>query len=346
MSNFRAGVLEFWAWFPLVAQEYGDLLKNDEGEVVVTDIQARLEELLPNLSWEFGNENEGHSFTLTGEGQISKQLLTDFWLSQSVEIPEWTFFASRQPSSTDDVKGMSIGLGPGKDVDAESVLFETAVNEQNQRIDITAWHPAYAELEKEHHFPILFIFLDATLGEFGTQAQLGEILVEPVTAGANTRSLLEMPEFIDSAFAYHKWDKHSPLESYSAYEMKERSESPRGDTMYGTTCIPNVVFEYIDNEGQLKDDPLADTGAEFAYLAVDGSVFPDGQQVDVRANIEDAVDEALRKQASGRSLGGAFGIEKSYIEFLLFDGDVSRKIIQDTLVELQLDALARLESFV
>jgi hypothetical protein len=90
--------------------------------------------------------------------------------------------------------------------------------------------------------------------------------------------------------------------------------------------IPNVVFEYHQN-GQLEEDPLEGTGALFAYLAIDGSVFPDGRQSEVRGRIEDAVDEALTTAASGRTLGGAYGFQQSYIDLVLFDGAGSRKTV-------------------
>jgi hypothetical protein len=345
MQTFRKHVLEFWDWFPGVAQRYAALLKNDDGQQVVSEVNVEIGRILPNLSWAFGNEDKGHSFTLTGEGQIAKQLLTEFWLSQAVKVPNWIFYASRQPSPPDSVSNMSIGLGEEQHVDAESFLIRTVVDEEAERIDITAWHPAYENVGEEHHMPILFIFLDEALGEFGTQTNIGEISVEPVTPGNDTRPLVDLPKFIESVREYHDWEKLTPLESYSAYEIKKPTDGPRGDTLFGTTCIPDLIFEFIDNDGRLSDNPLAETGAGFVYVAVDGSVFPDGSQVDVRSKIEDAIDVALRKQASGRSLGGAFGIRQSYIEFLIFDDDNSRDIIRQTLQQLDLDELSSLEEF-
>lgn len=345
MQTFRKHVLEFWDWFPGVARCYAALPKNDDGQQMVSELNVELGRILPNLCWAFGNEDKGHSFTLTGEGQIAKQLLTEFWLSQAVKVPNWIFYASRQPSPPDSVSNMSIGLGEEQHVDAEGFLIRTVVDEEAERIDITAWHPAYENVGEEHHMPILFIFLDEALGEFGTQTNIGEISVEPVTPGNDTRPLVDLPKFIESVSKYHDWEKLTPLESYSAYEIKKPTDGPRGDTLFGTTCIPDLIFEFIDNDGRLSDNPLAETGAGFVYVAVDGSVFPDGSQVDVRSKIEDAIDVALRKQASGRSLGGAFGIRQSYIEFLIFDDDNSRDIIRQTLQQLDLDELSSLEEF-
>ena len=96
----------------------------------------------------------------------------------------------------------------------------------------------------------------------------------------------------------------------------------------------------------MEEDPLAGTGAQFGYLEIDASVFPDGSQSEVRGGIEDALDEALSAEASGRTLGGALGTGASYIDLLLLDGDDSWRIVRETLEGLQLNGRTRCESFV
>lgn len=348
---YRERVAEFWEWFPTLAADIASHFENDESDQVVPVVQEQMNSLMPGLSWVFGpgpGGSNGHSFTVTGEGQIAKQLLAEFWLSQQVEIPRWTFYGSRQPSSEEFLHNMAIGFGDNEQVDAETFLIRTEVDEEAESIDITAWHAAFDQIDEEHHGQILFIFLDEALGEFGTQTWIGNIEIEPVSEGKNTRPLAELPRFIDSVAEYHKWQKLSPLECYTGYEAGEDAEltdSPRGDTIVGTTCIPHVIFEFLENDGRLSEDPLEGTGAEFVYIAVDGSVFPDGEQVDVRSNIEDTISEALEKESCGRSLGGAFGADESYVEFILFDSENGRRIIEDTLKDLQLAGRSRIESF-
>ena len=349
---YRERVAEFWEWFPTVAADIASHFENDESDQVVPVIQEKMNSLMPGLSWVFGpgpdGSANGHSFTVTGEGQIAKQLLAEFWLSQQVEIPQWTFYGSRQPSSEEFLRNMAIGFGDNEQVDAETFLIRTEVDDEAESIDITAWHSAFEQIDEEHHGQILFIFLVEALGEFGTQTWIGDIQIEPVSEGKNTRPLAELPGFINSVAEYHKWQELSPLESYTGYQAGEDDEPtdfPRGDTIVGTTCIPHVVFDFLENEGRLSEDPLESTGAEFVYIAVDGSVFPEGEQVDVRSNIEDTISEALEKESCGRSLGGAFGASESYVEFILFDSENGRRIIEETLNKLQLAGRSRFESF-
>lgn len=43
-----------------------------------------------------GENKVGHSLTLTGEGILAKQFITEYWLQQAPKLPGWTFYASRQ----------------------------------------------------------------------------------------------------------------------------------------------------------------------------------------------------------------------------------------------------------
>eukprot|EP00913_Durusdinium_trenchii_P008903 g8369.t1 len=336
----------FWEWYPQVADRFFATIEEGRSEELVSDVGEFMAETLPEFAWVFGKgEDDGHSFTLSGEGVLPKQLLTQYWLSRGTEIPRWTFHASRQPSPPEQLKTMAIQVGEQEQVDAETLLLRTAVDDENQVVDIVAWHPALDVVPEEHHSQILFLLLDEALGEFGVEASLGRITVEPFESTDDTRPLSELPEFIRQVTEYYKWDKPSPLESYSLYKVPEQSDCRRGDTITGTTCIPYVIFDFLENDGVLPEDPLEGTGAEFAYLAIDGTVFPDGRQTDVRGEIEDAIAEALGAANSGRTLGGAFGTEEGYIDLLLYDGDNSRRIIQETLDSLELSGRSRIESF-
>lgn len=342
-KNFKQRVAEFWKWYPQVADRFFRTIESKKCESLAGEVSKFMDATLPHLAWVFGpGEGGGHSFTVSGEGIVAKQLLAEYWLSCAVTIPNWTFYGSRQPSDIENLKGMAIRLGERESVDSDSFLIRTDVIADEEKINIVAWHPALKLVPAEDHYQILFLLLDEALGEFGTEMWLGEITIEPFEAGPGVISLTELPAKIQQINHYYQWKKLPPLQAYSVYELKEQSQAPRGDTLVGTTCIPGIVLEFL-NEGKINDNPLDGTGAEFAYLAIDGSVFPEGHQTKVRGNIEDAVGDALVTAASGRTLGGAYGFEKSYIDLIFFDGDESRKIVTKVLDDLQLRGRATIE---
>jgi hypothetical protein len=345
-GTFKARVAEFWRWFPDVAKRFEAAAEADDPQEVVNEVGEYMERTLPGLSWALGRgENGKHSFTVTGEGLVPKQLLAAYWQSQAVELPGWTFYASRQPSPPETLKDLAIGVSEDDQVDAASVIVKTSVDEEAEQIDIIAWHPSLAKVPAEHHFQILFLLLDEALGEFGVQTWLGEIKVEPIEDSTGTRSLIDLPKFIEQATSYHGWEKFPPLETLSTYEVSEEVSGPRGDTVVGSSIIPDVIFDYIENDGTSTEDPLEDTGAELVYVAIEGSAFDEGSEVEALNAIEEELDEALLDADSGQTLGGATGSKQSYIDVLILDGDKSRQLIEQTLDRLQLSSRCRLINF-
>ena len=297
----------FWDWFPGVADRFLEMIEAGRCQDLTTEVGDFMQNTLPHLSWVFGpGENGGQSFTVTGEGQVAKQLLAEYWHSRKVAIPHWTFYGSRQPTPAENLNNIAIALGEQEQVDVESLILKTSVDDQSQTIDIVAWHPALERVPQEHHYQILFLLLDEVLGEFGTQTWLGNIGIEPIAPHEKHRSLAELPDFIQQVSNYHKWDKLPPIRSYSVYEVSSQTTSRRGDTLVGTTSIPNIICEFLKHDGTLPEDPFEGTGAELAYVAMDSSVLPEGGQSEARGKIEDALSDALEKEWSGRTLGGDF----------------------------------------
>lgn len=336
--SFKEGVEAFWSWFPTVAERFFETIERGACGELTDETVDFMSRHLPGMAWAFGpGENDGHSFTVSGEGFLPKQLLAEAWQSSRVEVDGWTFYASRQPSPEEQLGDLAITIGEDERIDMDSLLVQTNVDEENEKIDLTAWHSAYEHLPEADQYQILFLLLDETLGEFGTQTWIGGIEVNPLTEDQpHTRSLAQLPKYIQSVSAYHEWEKLPPTETYSLYEMPGDLDGPRGDTAVGNTCIMDVIGAYVGGKGQLDEDPLAETRAALAYIQIDGRHFPDGQQADVRGNIEDVINEALESHGSGRVLGGAFGLQSSYVDLLLLDGENSLGIVREQLHQLQI----------
>lgn len=336
--TFQNGVEEFWKWFPAVASRFYKVIDDGACADLTGETVDMMTKHLPGLAWFFGPGNPGgHSFTVSGEGDLPNQLLAEHWLRQSVDVKGWTFYASRQPSNAKQLKNVAISVNEDEQVDVETLLIQTTVDEAQERIDIVAWYPVFEHMTKEHRYQVLFILLDEALGEFGTQTWIGGIDVRSLSRDEqHTRSLMLLPEYICSVEKFHEWEKLPPTESYQVYELQSEIDCPRGDTVVGNTAIRSVIGDFFSGQGKLEENPLQDTGASLAYLAIDAGVFPDGQQSDVRGNIELTIDAALNSQHAGRVLGGAFGRRQSYIDLLLVDGQNSVGIVNDELNKLQI----------
>ena len=346
--SYQKRVDLFWEWYAGVSQRFFDAIESGDCESLVTEVSEFMAETMPGLAWVFGpGENGGHSFTVSGEGRVAKQLLAEYWLSQAIDLPGWTFYESRQANrSLGDVAVEIQGLGR---VDAEQLLVRTTVDEERETLDIVAWHPLFEQLPEGHPVQLLFLLLDEALGEFGTQVWIGDIEVEAIQTseldGRTVHRLMDLPKFISGVQRYHGWEKLSPLQSFTGYSIRRQQETLRGDTIAGTTCIPRLVFELIESGGKLSEDPLEGTGASMAFLEIDGSVFPEGDQAGVRHRIEEALEENLTKHRLGRPLGGAAGTNSSYIDLLLLDGEQSKAAIEETMRQMQLSGRYRWRPF-
>lgn len=331
--SFRASADSFWDWFSSNSQRLLAAIEAGKLETLTGELQAVTAEFLPRLSWVFGpGENGGHSFTVTGEGDKSLQFLAEQCRVMAPSLPGWTFYASRQASDAESVRNMAISLGGGSSIDAESFSVLPRINEESERIDIWLWHDSLAQVPQDHHYQIAFLFLDEVLGEFGTQTLIGEIEFEDCRDEPGVIAICDLGDHARQLAEEQDWNVDSPLNTYSVYEVEEPPGGfPRGDTRVGTTCHPTLVMDFLNHGGPLVEDPLAETGAAFTYLAIDGILFPEGRPVDVRGEAEDALKAQLTEHDAGRPLGGALGFEYAYIDLLLVDGDQSRKIVDSVM---------------
>lgn len=339
-KTFRTYVTEFWEWFPTVAKQIHDELSQDNVEGIVATFPKEMSQRLPNLSWVFGRGKDGgHSLTITGEGQMGKQLLAMDWLVHAVDLPDWTFYAARQPSTRDDNDEAAIDIG-GRSLNLNEVHVAIQVDEDQERVDLTAWHPLFEEIEEEGRWQILFLFLDEVLGEYGTQMWIGAIEFEEPT---DPIALIDLPPHLNRLEDKFGWEKNSPLEEYSGYSAKDpQPNETRGDVIAGFTLFPQLVFAYA-SEGALEDDPVEGTGAQFVYLAIDASHLPEDDPLGGREEIEHVLAGELGNSAL--FFGGATGTEKSYLDILLLDANQALEQIPQAMKAMGIDSGFEIISF-
>lgn len=329
MSNptFRERILEFWRWFPTVSEQVETAMQGsnpqEDLEFFIADVRPKL----GGLSWVFGpGEAEDRlSFTATGEGQKVKQLLSRAWLENAVDIPNWDFYASRQPSPRDQLGNYAISVAD-QDVGTDSLMLAPSVNEENEQVDIKAWHPAFEQVDESGRFQILYLLLDEALGEFGTQTRLGEIEFSPFDDGL---PLLKLPDFLDELWQEKGWQETSPLESNAVYKCEPSDDFCRADTFAGHTQLPHVVMSYLNNGGQLDEDPAEDSGAELLFVVIEGAGAEHHESaLDYRNGIEDEISRLLAG-GGGEVVGCAMGTQNSYVDIIIFDGERSRAAIKE-----------------
>ncbi len=330
-DDFHTKVDAFWKWFESRSQYFLDQIDAGKCGDLQPEISKNVNAMWPSFAWVFGPPPEGkngHSFTLSGEGLIERQFLTEEWLRRAPEIENWTFYASRQPGDVQPQVTMEIGENS---FEFGGFWVSPVIDEENELVDITAWHPSFETAEENIKSTALFLMLDEILGEYGVDTWLGVIETSDAKL-AEAMPALELRDFLHDLEVERGWKKYPPPESYSLYQLPEPTNTYlRGDTVSGTSSNMKLVGKYLNNHGPVEND-LEGSGAEFLFIAFDSGILPDGEQVIFRGEIEDALDSALRAESAGHVTGGAIGQQFTYIDVINFRGAGGRALLEQAIV--------------
>ncbi len=316
-ATFKTRVQRFWEWYAQVSPRFYQVIEAGKCPTLAEEVSAKVDELIPGFAWVFGPgaDGQGHSFTLSGEGNLHRQLLAIYWLAHAPSLRGWTFYAARQPGS---IRGQRMEIGGRK--------FDP----------LEFWVTPFVALDEKK--------VDEALGEYGTQQWIGQIKLNPQRL-ADSIPLEELPEFLRRVEAERGWKKLPPGESGVLYRCEEpHGRFLRGDIAIGSTMHPRLINEYLEAEGEMED-PLSGTGADYVFVAFDARILPAGAEATARGEIEDRLDQALKASASGRLLGGGWGTTNAYIDLLLFDGPASLEIVQQVLREKSVPAGSTINYF-
>lgn len=340
--SFNDRVRAFWKWYEEVAPRFYQTIEDKRCSDLSPETNSKVDELFPGFAWVYGpGENGvGHSFTLSGEGNIHKQLLALHWLSLAPTINGWTFYAARQPGA---IKGQVIETN-GIRFDPAEIWVTPEINRERQVVDLHIWHPSWDTIEQNQRSMVTFLFLDESLGEYGTDQWIGELKFSKDKL-AKSFPLEELAGFIAQIARENEWKKYPPGRSYTGLKVKvENRTFPRSDVIYQTTAVTPLIREYLSKDGEMED-PLKAWGADYLYITIDLEYLPKGREVTARGEIEEALEAALKAGHSARMIGGATGRKFSYIDILIFDGARSVEIIKQKLRALGLPPGTMIEYF-
>ena len=333
--TFKLRVEEFWTWFAEAAPRIFATIEEGKCASLADEMAVTVERILGGGAWEFGPgaNGGGHGFTFSPEDDAHRQFLAAYWLSRAPKLTGWSFFSARQPTSIAEI---SLSLN-GRTFRAIEFWVTPLVDREQQKVDITVWHPVFDAVEERQRYELLFLFLDQALGEVGTGHWIGKIDFSKQNL-ADAMPLEELRPYLARLQGETGWKKLPPGEAYTGYQCKEPHDRfPRGDTITGTTAHMRLIDDYMKAGGEM-DNPLAKFGADFAYVALEVSLLAEGDEAAARGDIEDALDAALKREASGRVLGGAHGTRCAYVDLFLVDGAKSVALVQRVLRERGLPA--------
>lgn len=327
LPTFAARVRNFWTWFSQNAERMYATIEDKRCNDLTPEMITQANLLYEDAAWVFGpgENDEGHSFTYTGEGDSYRQLLAAYWLRRAPNLPGWTFYSARQPSETDSVAKMRLG---SMEFNPLEFWITPHVDEQEEEIEITVWHPKFPQMEDRSRWLVTYLWLDEILGELGTQSWIGEIQLEDNRL-ADAMPLKEFASFVKATVQQQDWKVSIPGETWATYSgVDPESGTLRKDIVAGCTSLFTLIQNIED--GHIDEDPLEGTGAELVYVTLPREVLTPGQEAESRGVYEDALTAVLEPE-SGEVIGGATGIDHAYIDLLLYDGQASIDLVVKTL---------------
>nr|WP_042191406.1 DUF695 domain-containing protein [Kibdelosporangium sp. MJ126-NF4]CEL20064.1 hypothetical protein [Kibdelosporangium sp. MJ126-NF4]CTQ97288.1 hypothetical protein [Kibdelosporangium sp. MJ126-NF4] len=200
----------FWRWWQQRAGTIADAVETGAVAEFTDEISAQVDTVNPELQWELAPGNAArHALVVSSGGDPDLRPLAERWFRAAPPADAtWEYRPARaaDPSTLDK----TLGFGPH---DLELGLAELAISidDDRQLVDVSVYHPLFAELPDEPRTRIAFLVLGWLLGEDGVERWIGGI--EAVTERpADALPAEALPEIIDGIAERNPDDQWSILQ--------------------------------------------------------------------------------------------------------------------------------------
>ncbi|NUW45243.1 DUF695 domain-containing protein [Nonomuraea rhodomycinica] len=179
-------VSAFWAWWQQARPRVDSLVAADDilgfGQLVDGAVLA----LHPDLKWELAPGKEAaHALVVTAAGDAELRPLAHRWAAAAPEGDLlWEFHPSRQADPRATERTVNVD---GETFKLDKLTLGLRVPRDGSRVDVSAYHPAFADLDEDDRLEGTLIALDWLLGEDEVARWVGEITpvtFEPIDAVA------------------------------------------------------------------------------------------------------------------------------------------------------------------
>lgn len=271
-------IADFWSWWPTEAAAIAEGFRSKSGlsKEVVDKISALVTAIEPSLDWEFGpGKKSEHHLCLSGKGDPALRVVAERWKRRAPKDDEvWEFYAARQGGHA---VGMSLEFG-GHKLSFDDLAFAVDPEDAREIVHLTAFHEAFASMpDAKMRMRVVFIALDNLLGEDGVERWVGRVELAE-TKPENALGLAALDTFVSEFAAKATGERWMVLKG-----------TRDGAPIFLTT---NAALKRVDH--LLMDTHLSVT------IAIDAPTeqgFPTNEEADALNAIEDALTEALAKDA-------------------------------------------------
>jgi hypothetical protein len=315
----------WWQTFRGKTQDLDDLFRRRKEWDLPRWMQDNLQAIHPSLMWEFCANADGHALVITPEGQRQLRPLVDTMLERAPQLPGWKYYPYRQPETPDTVIE-AVKAKSGSDLSAVKAFGQ--IGEQH-RIDLSFEIASASGPDDQEALRDAFLATEALLGEEVLDKWVGAIEATPRVTGGRLLPLGRLQETVAALIQsirdrlperpYHAVREES---SWSLLKL-EPEQGPddfafKDDLFVATTRDVELWKAMHPGRSSFASERFSRHGERFCFVKIDGSAAEEMTFAD-RAEIEDAVNEALGPPGLGCSVGGGTGLRYSYVDLALND---------------------------
>jgi hypothetical protein len=335
------------AWWRSFAERTHDLDSLFSGKAewdLPAWMEKHLQAIHPSLMWEYGPavRSKGHRLVITPETQHWLRPLVSTIVERAPRIEGWEQYTHRLAEPLEQALA-TVGSRAGVDIADARVEIAAA---DHHRLALHYTFAACRDADDRDALHAAFIATESLLGEDILDQWIGPIEVAP-----RKRSLLRLVGEADEGLTLQDLRREvssridtvraalpeAPCidrdDEWTLWELKPEpgDDYPeQSDLFVGKSMVP-PVWRALRGNGPFFSDSFSRHGETFCYLKIDGSEGLDEEHFADKAEIEDAIDDALRTARAGCFIGGGTGLRYSYLDFALLDVDRAIDIVREVL---------------
>jgi hypothetical protein len=334
------------AWWKAFQAKTGDLSAFFAGKAkwdLADWMHRHFSAIHPNMMWEFGPavQGSGQRLVITPESAHHLRPLAHAIRKRAPAINGWEFYEYRLPESLESTRFTVQGR-----VGCDPSDFKVKVSRGMQhRIDLEFTSPSLAAADQEQGSHAAFIAAETLLGEYVLNEWIGGISFTPGKTGGLKGMFggkaMPLPHFLEldrlkdtvesvkgsiidqlPPQPHYEWvNDDNPNVNWSVWKLKpEQADeyAEQRDLLVGRSVNPEM-WKTAHTGELFSSKRFSRCGETFCYVKIDGAEgLGDGGFAD-KAEIEDALDAALRSDKLGCHIGGGTGIRYSYVDLALVD---------------------------
>jgi hypothetical protein len=169
-----SAIAEFWSWWSANRARIQETVETGASSTLAEELNDRVSAIHPDLQWEFAKGRGSRiALVVSPGGNPRVRAAAARWLAEAPAPDEvWEYHRSRQA----DPDAFSARFeSAGHVVELSDLLFAFTVNTDRRRVDVTAYHPGFADVPEGMRAQICFLALDWLLGEDAVEIWVGPV---------------------------------------------------------------------------------------------------------------------------------------------------------------------------